>query len=41
LEKSFSQRESRIPFLKIDKRFDLVQADPRFQDLLHRVGLVQ
>ena len=41
LEKSYSQRESRIPYLEVDKRFDPVRTDPRFQDLLRRVGLVQ
>lgn len=39
LEKSYAQRESRLPFLKVDARFDPVRADPRFQNLLQRVGL--
>ena len=41
LEKSYLQRDSRLPFLNVDARFDLVRPDPRFQDLLHRIGLVQ
>lgn len=41
LEKSYAQRESRLPFLNVDTRFDPVRPDPRFQDLLHRVGLAQ
>jgi len=39
LEKSYTQRESRLPFLKVDARFDPMRPDPRFQDLMQRVGL--
>ena len=39
LEKSYAQRESRLPFLKVDARFDPVRGDARFQNLLRRVGL--
>lgn len=39
LEKSFRERESQIPFLKQDHRLAPLRADPRFQNLLHRLGL--
>jgi TolB-like protein/cytochrome c-type biogenesis protein CcmH/NrfG len=39
LEKSFKDRENDLTYLKIDYRFRSLRADPRFQDLLRRVGL--
>jgi tetratricopeptide (TPR) repeat protein len=39
LEKSYRDRDSQIPFLKQDHRLSPLRADPRFQNLLRRVGL--
>jgi hypothetical protein len=41
-EKAYQERSPDIPwFLKADLRIDNLRSDPRFQDLLHRVGLPQ
>jgi len=39
LEKAYEQRSSFLRWLKVDPRFDPVRSDPRFLDLLRRVGL--
>jgi TolB-like protein/DNA-binding winged helix-turn-helix (wHTH) protein/tetratricopeptide (TPR) repeat protein len=39
LDKSYKQHESQIPFLESDDRFNALHSDPRFQDLVHRLGL--
>lgn len=39
LEKSYTERESQMPFLKVDYRMDPLRADPRFQKMLRRVKL--
>ncbi len=39
LEKAYEARSPPMVFLKMDPRVDRLRADPRFQDLLRRVGL--
>ena len=42
LEKAYQERSPDIPyFLKADLRLDPLRSDPRFKDLMHRVGLTQ
>ena len=42
LEKAFQEKSPDIPyFLKADLRLDALRSDPRFQDLMRRVGLQQ
>lgn len=38
LEKSYANRESHIVMMKSDPRFDSLRGDPRFPDLLFRIG---
>jgi len=39
LEKAFQERSSWLAYLKIEPRLDPLRSDPRFSDLLSRVGL--
>ena len=41
LEKAYTQHSPELVTLKVDPRFDDVRGEPRFQDLLRRVGLAQ
>jgi hypothetical protein len=42
LEKAYQERSSDLPyFLKADLRIDTLRPDPRFADLVRRVGLPQ
>jgi serine/threonine protein kinase/tetratricopeptide (TPR) repeat protein len=40
LEKAYEQHSQMMTWLKVDPRFDTLRADPRFQDMMRRVGLI-
>jgi serine/threonine-protein kinase len=39
LEKGYEERAFQMQFLKVDPRWDKLRDDPRFADLMRRVGL--
>lgn len=41
LEEAYEQRDPHLTWLKADRSFDPLRADPRFQDLFRRVGFPQ
>lgn len=41
LEKAYAERSGSLPYLNADPRFDDLRLDPRFQNLVTRVGLPQ
>jgi len=41
LEKAYDDRSSYMVYLKVEPIFDSLHSDPRFVDLIHRVGLPQ
>ncbi len=41
LDKAYEQRDTALPHLKVEPLFDPLHSDPRFQDLVRRIGLPQ
>jgi len=41
LQKAYSEHSNVVAFLKVDPMYDPLRDDPRFQDLLRRVGLAR
>lgn len=41
LEKAYAAHDLQLQYLGVDPSFDSLRADPRFQDLLGRVGLLR
>ncbi len=41
LERAYAAHDLQMQFLKIDPHYDSLRSDPRFQDLMRRVGLPQ
>ena len=39
LQKAYEDHDYRLPFLNADTRFDRLHSDPRYPDLLRRIGL--
>lgn len=39
LERAYLAQDSQLQYLGIEPHFDSLRADPRFADLIHRVGL--
>jgi hypothetical protein len=39
LEKAYGERSDFLLVLRVDPLFDALRPDPRFQDLIHRIGL--
>ena len=39
LEKSYEERSGSIRYLKVEPRLNRLRAEPRFQELMRRVGL--
>jgi tetratricopeptide (TPR) repeat protein len=39
LEKAYQEHDSNVPYVRVGANLDLVRDDPRFQDLMRRMGL--
>jgi tetratricopeptide (TPR) repeat protein len=39
LEKAFAARDPNMPYVSVDPIFDILRAEPRFQDILRRMNL--
>ena len=39
LEKAYDERTSRLGYLKVERLWDPLRSDPRFADLVRRIGL--
>ncbi len=39
LEKAYEERDSLLPWIKVSPTFDSLRSEPRFQDLVRRIGL--
>lgn len=39
LEKAYTEHSDTLAILKVEPGFDSLRSDPRFQDLMRRVGL--
>jgi tetratricopeptide (TPR) repeat protein len=40
LDRAYQQHSSMMAWLKVDPRFDSIRSEPRFQELMRRVGLI-
>jgi Flp pilus assembly protein TadD len=38
LERAYAERDIQLQYLKVEENFDSLRGDPRFQDLVRRVG---
>lgn len=41
LEQAYQRRDPHLTWLKVERAFDPLRSDPRFQDLFHRIGFPQ
>jgi hypothetical protein len=40
LEKAYAERADGLTWLNVEPMLDEVRSDPRFEDLIHRIGLI-